>query len=932
MSLVGDLEEVLTDEIRPPLYSFTDEENMMRETVARFAEEQIKPHVQQMDRDSKMRDDVIQGLFDMGLMGLEIDTKYGGSSSSFFSSILVIEEIAKVDPSVAVLVDIQNTLINKLFMNYGTQEQKEEYLPKLATFMAGSFCLSEESSGSDAFALKTVARKDGDHYIINGCKHWISNSEQSGVFLVMANANPDMGYKGITCFIVPRETEGLHINKKEDKLGIRASSTCVLNFDDVTVPKSNILGQLGHGYKYAIGMLNEGRIGIAAQMIGLTQGAIDYVIPYLKERTQFGSKLWDFQSMQHQVSHACTHLEAARLLTYNAARLKEAGLPFVKEAAMAKYFTAEAASTITSKCIDWVGGVGLVKSSPVEKFFRDAKVGKANETHGDTASDAVLDFDNPKQAFKSKTTWEILRALVVFKLCSFDLLVDNNRKLMNIGQKVLGNKMFGAIMKSTFYGHFVAGERKEDIKPKLDTMEKFGVGAILDYAVEADVPTVTGETRPKKVESDNEPVDLTELLKKYQYQRRFADRRQDVYSARTYIYEGEKKCDTNRDIFMDCIETTGKTSHEGFAAIKMTALGRPMLLLRLSEILNQTRYFFDKLSNKTGFLSERSIASDTFFQGLQELGIDMTPEEAAKIFDIIDENQTGHIDFFDWHNFLTPQLKLGKLFRAKPELEGNHILSTLTDEEIQEIENLRGRLGDIAKLAKEKGVRLMIDAEQSYFQPAISRLTLDCQRTYNKGKPIVFNTYQCYLKDARDAIMVDMELARREDFHFAAKLVRGAYMEQERARAMSAGYADPIHESYEATSECYNSCMRFILKHVAERDANLVIASHNEESVRHTVGKMKEYGISPSAGKVFFGQLLGMCDGITFALGQAGYSAFKYVPYGPVIEVLPYLSRRAMENRTLLEGIVKERQMLWDELKRRAKEGEMNHDPLLLTR
>jgi len=362
-----------------PLQSVSDEERLMQETVAKFADEQIRPYVIEMDQNAEMRAEIIQGLFDLGLMGIEVDSKYHGTHGTFFSSILVIEELAKVDPSVSVCCDIQNTLINLLFNLYGTEEQKQEYLPKLATSMLGSFCLSEATSGSDAFALKATAKKDGNHYILNGSKHWISNAEHAGVFLVMANAKPEDGYKGITCFIVPKDAEGLSLGKKEDKLGIRASSTCIVNLDDVRVPESNILGQFGHGYKYAIGMLNVGRIGIAAQMVGLAQGALDLAVPYIKERSQFGQKIWNFQAMQHQVAHAATQLEAARLLTYNAARLKEAGLPFVKEAAMAKLYSSEVAQLISSKAVDWMGGAGFVKSNPIEKFYRDSKIGTIYE-------------------------------------------------------------------------------------------------------------------------------------------------------------------------------------------------------------------------------------------------------------------------------------------------------------------------------------------------------------------------------------------------------------------------------------------------------------------------------------------------------------------------------------------------------------------------
>jgi len=318
-------------------------------------------------------------LFSNGLMGIEIDSDYGGTGSSFFSSIITVEELAKVDPAVSVFCDIQNTLINTLIRNLGTTEQKEKYLPRLSQDMVGSFCLSEPGSGSDAFSLKTQAVKSGDSYIINGSKMWISSAEIAGVFLVMANVNPTAGYKGITCFLVDKNTPGLVVGKKEDKLGIRASSTCTVHFDNVQVPASNILGKEGQGYKYAISMLNEGRIGIGAQMVGLAQGCFDATVPYTLQRIQFGKRIFDFQAMQHQIAEVATQIECARLLVYNAARLKEAGMPFVKEAAMAKYYSSEVATLTTSKCIEWMGGVGFTKDYPVEKFFRDCKIGTIYE-------------------------------------------------------------------------------------------------------------------------------------------------------------------------------------------------------------------------------------------------------------------------------------------------------------------------------------------------------------------------------------------------------------------------------------------------------------------------------------------------------------------------------------------------------------------------
>ncbi|XP_077055914.1 short/branched chain specific acyl-CoA dehydrogenase, mitochondrial isoform X2 [Siphateles boraxobius] len=317
----------------PPLQSYSEEESMMRDAVRRFAQERIAPFVSKMDEASIMDAGVISALFQQGLMGIEIGPEFGGTGSSFFSSVLVIEELAKVDPSVSVLCDIQNTLINTLLMNLGTDEQKQRYLPRLASDTVGSFCLSESESGSDAFSLKTKAEKRNDYYIINGSKMWISNAEHAGVFLVMANAEPAAGYRGITCFLVDRDTDGLHIGRKENKLGLRASSTCPLTFDNMKVHQKNVLGEIGHGYKYAIGMLNEGRIGIAAQMLGLAQGCFDHAVPYTRQRVQFGKRVFDFQ----------------------------------------------VAALTTSKCIEWMGGVGFTKDYPIEKYYRDCKIGSIYE-------------------------------------------------------------------------------------------------------------------------------------------------------------------------------------------------------------------------------------------------------------------------------------------------------------------------------------------------------------------------------------------------------------------------------------------------------------------------------------------------------------------------------------------------------------------------
>jgi len=362
-----------------PLDLLSEEESMMKEAVAKFAAEEIEPYVREMDEKSKIKQSVLDGLFANGLMGVEIPEQYGGTGSSFFVANLVVEEIAKVDMSVSVMVDIQNTLNNMLILRLGTPEQQEKYLPRLATDTVSSFCLSESESGSDAFAMKTQAVKDGEYFYLTGSKQWISNSEQAGLFLVMANAQPTEGYRGITCFVVERDTPGLSIGKPEDKLGIKASSTCPIHFDNAKVHESNILGQYGQGYKYAIEMLNEGRIGIGAQLIGVAQGCLDRTIPYVRERKQFNRAVWEFQAVQHQVAQLATQITAARMLVYNAARRKEAGLPFTKEAAMAKYYASEVACITTTKCIELMGGVGFTKDYPIEKYYRDCKVGTIYE-------------------------------------------------------------------------------------------------------------------------------------------------------------------------------------------------------------------------------------------------------------------------------------------------------------------------------------------------------------------------------------------------------------------------------------------------------------------------------------------------------------------------------------------------------------------------
>ncbi|KAJ6631344.1 acyl-CoA dehydrogenase/oxidase [Mycena sp. CBHHK59/15] len=365
----------------PPLNSldvFTEEETMLREAVQRFATDIVGPKVREMDEKENMDPAVIKGLFEQGLMGIETSVDHGGAESSFTSAVIVIEELAKVDPSVSVLCDVHNTLVNTIFRKYGTKEQQDKWLPQLAESKLGSFCLSEPASGSDAFALQTRAKKDGDSWIINGSKMWITNSYEAEIFLIFANIDPSKGYKGITCFVATKDM-GIQIAKKEQKLGIRASSTCTLNFDDLKIPAENVIGGEGKGYKIAIEILNEGRIGIAAQMLGLAQGAFNKAVPYTYQRSQFGQPVGTFQGMAFQIAQAAIDIESARLLTYNAARRKEEGKSFTKEAAMAKYWSSVVAQKVSGQAIEWAGGVGFTRETGIEKFWRDSKIGAIYE-------------------------------------------------------------------------------------------------------------------------------------------------------------------------------------------------------------------------------------------------------------------------------------------------------------------------------------------------------------------------------------------------------------------------------------------------------------------------------------------------------------------------------------------------------------------------
>src|SRR6059036_311550 len=362
-----------------PLTTFAEDEILFRDNIRQFAEDKVRPLVKEMDEKGVFDHDLIQQFFQLGLMGIEIPEHYGGGGAKFFEAILAVEEMSRVDASAGVIVDVQNTLVNNAILRWANEEQKKRYLPRMASDTCGAYALSEAGSGSDAFALQTRAELKGSDYVLNGRKLWITNAKEAGIFILFATVDPAAGYRGITAFIVEKDFPGFSVGKKEDKLGIRASSTCELILEDCKVPQANLLGEVGKGYKIAIETLNEGRIGIGAQMLGVARGAWEYAANYAQERKQFGKAISEYQGIQFQLAQMATEIEAARLMVYNAARMKDAGMPFVKEAAMTKLFCSQVAERVTSLAIEIYGGAGFTKDYPVEKYWRDAKIGKIYE-------------------------------------------------------------------------------------------------------------------------------------------------------------------------------------------------------------------------------------------------------------------------------------------------------------------------------------------------------------------------------------------------------------------------------------------------------------------------------------------------------------------------------------------------------------------------
>ncbi|XP_035890662.1 proline dehydrogenase 1, mitochondrial isoform X2 [Anopheles stephensi] len=581
----------------------------------------------------------------------------------------------------------------------------------------------------------------------------------------------------------------------------------------------------------------------------------------------------------------------------------------------------------------------VAAASPVATGTRQRQEQQDNNPSTPQRDPLDVSFNDPHAAFKSKTTFELIRAYLVYVLCSSEFLVENNMKLMKVAQTILGEKLFTLLMKYTFYGHFVAGEDQLKIVPTLERLRSFGVKPILDYSVEEDLSQEEAEKREVEASVSSAGTNLSEdsadSLPQYSVDKTFADRRYKVQSARTYFYLNEATCERNMETFLECLDAVkGATFGTGITAIKLTALGRPQLLLQVSEVIMQARRYMMDLAGSTGNI----LTHHKTIQDLERyLGNVADKKEVKEFLTKVTSDKDGILHLFPWTGIINEDCQLSETFRVPDPVTGQmrRLISKIPPKEEEMFRNMIRRLNTIVKTAQDLDVRIMIDAEQTYFQPAISRITLEMMRKYNTEKAIVFNTYQCYLKDTYKEVCTDLEQAKRQNFYFGAKLVRGAYIEQERARAAALGYEDPTNPSFEATTEMYHKTLTECLRRIRIlKDANvdpkkiaIMVASHNEDTVRFAIKKMEEIGIHPEDKVICFGQLLGMCDYITFPLGQAGYSAYKYIPYGPVNEVLPYLSRRAQENKGVLQKIKKEKRLLLSEITKRLAKGQLFYKP-----
>jgi len=512
---------------------------------------------------------------------------------------------------------------------------------------------------------------------------------------------------------------------------------------------------------------------------------------------------------------------------------------------------------------------------------------------------SVPDFDDPNSAHGSKTTTELARGILVYQLCRIQPLVDNAESIMNISSKIFGNRLTDMVMKATFFKHFCAGEDIISIQPAIHKMKRYGIGGILDYAAENDGDSCITAFDEENVPDDNVPENVFDQ------------------PVRVYDYVSEKQCDRHVETFLKCIRAVKDVSPEGFAAVKVTALGNPILLERMSNAITEAKNLYAKFDDN----GDGVVSREDFARGYR-IFFDNADERLDQLLDLLDPNEDDKVDYIEWSKLLEPS-DLPAITANCREI-GPLSLATPSSEEIKLIEAMRRRLYTLAEEAAYSGVRLLIDAEHHKFQAAIDNLTIDLQHKYNSTDrtkiPIIFNTYQCYLKDTPERMMIDVERSKRNSYHFATKLVRGAYINYERERAAELNLPDPIHPTIEDTHKCYNECLEYLIRYRVENGVNLEVmcATHNQQSIVHAINLMNKYGIRPSDSAVYFAQLFGMCDNLTYTLGRNGFSAYKYVPYGLVHEVMPYLMRRAQENSGMMgNNTTKELALLKGEIRRR---------------
>lgn len=532
----------------------------------------------------------------------------------------------------------------------------------------------------------------------------------------------------------------------------------------------------------------------------------------------------------------------------------------------------------------------------------------------------MVDFSDTEKVYRFKSFGELVRHYLVFKLFSVDNLVKNSDKLLHWSQRVLGQRLFEWCMKKTVYGQFVGGESIPSLKPRVSRLSQAGINAILDYAVEEDVSdtqSVVMETRhvnDQPLTVDSEHAQFKPVVSKGETTRKA--------SARTYFYASDERCEQNKQNFLSCIHTAADVTESGrpFAAIKLTGLGRVEFLLRLSKAVCGVEEVFRRLCGDGNVLSGQ-LSVESLQKGLAKLGVPLSDSKVEQLFQELDTDNSGHISYNEWLNRFQPSRQLHRELKGKKEF--HQVLAQLDGDEIKQMESVVERAQNLAACASEKGVGLMVDAEQTYFQPAIRHIVVNIlMPAFNMGdEPVVYNTVQCYLKNAENSLLCDLALSDMAGFSYGVKLVRGAYISQEREKALSEGYPDPIWPDKESTHHCYNKMLKMLINRAKTGRTHVMVASHNKHSIQHAEQCMKEEGLLPSTRAVVFGQLLGMCDHLTYPLGGAGYQAYKYVPYGPVSEVLPYLLRRAHENSSLIHSAsaLEERGLVQTELLRRMK-------------